>query len=331
MAEEMFVFWVTAGIFAFLVAVLFGSRARRKDRDQIINKRLTSYNNHMVKLSLKDVGQTWLALLIIVPAFALIAYMLLIQQSTINDALLSVRGLNSNAATPDTRIATLTGFYREMNQANQNMFALMTTVFGAWVAAVVAFYFGTKSQAKTQDALEKALSPKEKKLSGMTVQQLLDEYPIAKEVEKVDMQTKIGKVKKIFKDKKDLTNVLVVGDDERPRGLLYSADLRELPNVRDNVREIEDPTYDALMLKERITNITDDFVTHSPWNPTPWNPTTGVKNYAELLLTDNLQIAQSAMQAKADGPKVRGVVLDTQGKVVGIVDYTMISSILQKE
>jgi hypothetical protein len=327
MAEEMFVFWVTAGIFAFLVAVLFGSRARRKHRDQIINKRLTSYNNYMVKPSLKDVGQTWLALLIIVPAFILIAYMLWIQQGTINDALSSVRNLNSNATTPDSRIDTLTGFYREMNQSNQNMFALMTTVFGAWVAAVVAFYFGTKSQAKTQEALEKALSPKEKMLSSMTVQQLLDEYPTAKEVEKVDMQTKIGKIKKIFKDKKDLTNVLVVGDDERPRGLLYSADLPMLPNVGES----EDPTYDALMLKDRITNITDDFVTHNPWNPKPWNPTTGVKNYAELLLTDNLQIAQSAMQAKADGPKVRGVVLDTQGKVVGIVDYTMISSILQKE
>jgi hypothetical protein len=327
MAEEMFVFWVTAGIFAFLVAVLFGSRARRKHRDQIINKHLTSYNNYMVKPSLKDVGQTWLALLIIVPAFILIAYMLWIQQGTINDALSSVRNLNSNATTPDSRIDTLTGFYREMNQSNQNMFALMTTVFGAWVAAVVAFYFGTKSQAKTQEALEKALSPKEKMLSSMTVQQLLDEYPTAKEVEKVDMQTKIGKIKKIFKDKKDLTNVLVVGDDERPRGLLYSADLPMLPNVGES----EDPTYDALMLKDRITNITDDFVTHNPWNPKPWNPTTGVKNYAELLLTDNLQIAQSAMQAKADGPKVRGVVLDTQGKVVGIVDYTMISSILQKE
>ena len=37
------------------------------------------------------------------------------------------------------------------------------------------------------------------------------------------------------------------------------------------------------------------------------------------------------MQAKADGPKVRGIVLDTQGKVVGIVDYTMISAVLQKE
>jgi hypothetical protein len=56
-----------------------------------------------------------------------------------------------------------------------------------------------------------------------------------------------------------------------------------------------------------------------------------VKNYAELSLTDNLQIAQSAMQAKADGPKVRGIVLDTQGNVVGIVDYTMISAVLQKE
>jgi hypothetical protein len=30
MADEMFMYYVTAGIFAFLVAVLFGSRAGRK-------------------------------------------------------------------------------------------------------------------------------------------------------------------------------------------------------------------------------------------------------------------------------------------------------------
>jgi hypothetical protein len=52
---------------------------------------------------------------------------------------------------------------------------------------------------------------------------------------------------------------------------------------------------------------------------------------AELSLSDNLQIAQAAMQTKADGPKVRGVVVDRQGIVVGMVDYTMISAVLQKE
>jgi hypothetical protein len=37
------------------------------------------------------------------------------------------------------------------------------------------------------------------------------------------------------------------------------------------------------------------------------------------------------MQTIADGPKVRGVVVDRQGIVVGIVDYTIISAVLQKE
>jgi CBS domain-containing protein len=276
----------------------------------------------------EGVGQTWLALLIVVPAFILIFYMLSIQQGTISEALSSVRNLGS---LNDSRIDTLTGFYRELYQSNQNMFALMTTVFGAWVGAVVAFYFGAKNLAAAQNSIDKiqqsqgetirkALSPQEK-LSQMTVEQLLNENSTAKNVITVSMQTNVGDVKKKFSDNRDLTNVLVVDVNQKPLGLLYKDDLAKLRNEGETPEAI-----DGRQLGERIENIKDDFVTHRPWNKA-----TGVKNYAELSLADNLQIAQSAMQAKADGPKVRGIVLDTQGKVVGIVDYTMISAVLQKE
>ena len=148
MAEEMFMFAVTAGIFAFLVALLFGIRRRHKKRD--INKHLT-YPNGMGRGLLQGAGQTWLAFLIIGPAFVLISIMLWKYSATINDALSKIPEVTT--ADADT-ISTLTGFYRESNQSNQNMFALMTAVFGAWVGSVVAFYFGTKSLAKTQDSLE---------------------------------------------------------------------------------------------------------------------------------------------------------------------------------
>jgi hypothetical protein len=105
----------------------------------------------------------------------------------------------------------------------------------------------------------------------------------------------------------------VVDGSQKPLGLLYRQDLNNLNNQDERLEDIDEKN-----LEERIKKITEDFVTHRPWN----NKTTGVKNYAELLLTGNLQVAQSAMQAKADGPKVRGVVLDMQGKVKDIVDYT---------
>jgi CBS domain-containing protein len=276
----------------------------------------------------EGVGQTWLALLIVVPAFILIFYMLSIQQATNNEALSSVTNVSSLNG---TQIGELTGFYKEIFQSNQNMFALMTTVFGAWVGAVVAFYFGAKNLAAAQGTLDKiqqtqgeainrALTPQEK-LSSTTVEQLLNENPTAKNVITVTMQTNIGEVRKKFSDNKDLTNLLVVDVNQKPLGLLYKDDLRELQSQSETPEAI-----DGKQLGERIENIKDDFVTHRPWNKA-----TGVKNYAELSLTDNLQIAQSAMQAKADGPKVRGIVLDTQGNVVGIIDYTMISAVLQKE
>jgi hypothetical protein len=276
----------------------------------------------------EGVGLTWLALLIVVPAFILIFYMLSIQQGTNNEALSSARNLTSLNA---TSIDALTDFYRELFQSNQTMFALMTTVFGAWVGAVVAFYFGAKNLAAAQGSLDKiqqsqgeaikrAISPQEK-LSSTTVEQLLNENPTAKDVIKVTIQTNIGDVTKKFADNKDLTNVLVVDANQKPLGLLYKDDLGVLQNAGETPKAIE-----GKPLEERIENIKEDFVTHSPWNKT-----TGVKNYAELSLTDNLQIAQSAMQAKADGPKVRGIVLDMQKNIVGIVDYTMISAVLQKE
>jgi hypothetical protein len=291
------------------------------------NKRDTKGKMWFMRI-FEGVGQTWLALLIVVPAFILIFYMLTIQQATNNEALKFVGTVSSPN---DTRIAALAGFYRELFQSNQNMFALMTTVFGAWVGAVVAFYFGAKNLAAAQgtldkiqqsqgEAITKALSPQEK-LSSTTVEQILNENPTAKNVIKVPIQTNIGEVRKKFTDNKDLTNVLVVDANQKPLGLLYKDDLRELQNQGETPEAI-----DGKQLGERIENIKDDFVTHRPWNKA-----TGVKNYAELSLTDNLQIAQSAMQAKADGPKVRGIVLDTQGNVVGIIDYTMISAVLQKE
>jgi hypothetical protein len=297
---------------------------------------IPSDNNNDTKKRIKastrlfeGVGQTWLALLIVVPAFVLIAYMLTIQHNTINQAINS-----TNNSVNTTRIDQLTNFYREINQSNQTMFALMTTVFGAWVGAVVAFYFGSKSLAKSQESLEraqqlqsdairKALSP-EQKLSSMTVGQLLDENPEAKNVVKVTMQTKIKDVKEKFVHNKDLTNVLVVdANNQKPLGLLYRHDLSQDLKLDIGGQNQKD---DDKQLVDLIEEIKDDFVTHGPWNRV-----TGIKNYAELSLSDNLQIAQAAMQTKADGPKVRGVVVDRQGMVVGIVDYTMISAVLQKE
>jgi hypothetical protein len=276
----------------------------------------------------EGVGQTWLALLIVVPAFILIFYMLFMQQSTITQAVTAV-GMNSADA---TKVTALTNFYRELYQSNQNMFALMTTVFGAWVGAVVAFYFGAKNLQAAQgsinkiqqdqgDAIRKALSPGEK-LSQMTVEQLLNENPTAKNPIAVNMKkSNIGEVKKKFSDNRDLTNVLVVDDNQKPLGLLYLDDLAKLKSG-DETSE----ATDGKPLVERIENIKDDFVTHKSWNKD-----IGIKNYAELSLVDNLQMAQTKMQEVADKPSVRGLVLNMQGMVVGIVDHTMISAVLQKE
>jgi hypothetical protein len=104
-----------------------------------------------------------------------------------------------------------------------------------------------------------SFSPQEK-LSQTTVEQLLNENPTAKNPITVNMKkTNIGEVKKKFSDNRDLTNVLVVDDNQKPLGLLYKDDLLKLKN------EGETPeATDGKQLGERIENIKDDFVTHKP-------------------------------------------------------------------
>jgi len=68
----------------------------------------------------------------------------------------------------------------------------------------------------------------EGKLSQMTVEQLLNENRTAKSVITVNMKTNIRDVKKKFSANRDLTNVLVADDAQKPLGLLYKDELLKL-------------------------------------------------------------------------------------------------------
>lgn len=101
----------------------------------------------------------------------------------------------------------------------------MLSVFGAWVGAVVAFYFGAQSLRKAQDTivtLSKAISA-ENGLSKITVEQLLNENPAARNVATVTLRTNLGEIWKNF-EVKDLMNVVVIDDQRKPLGLVHKND-----------------------------------------------------------------------------------------------------------
>jgi hypothetical protein len=47
-------------------------------------------------------------------------------------------------STNDTMRTNLSNFYKDINASNLNIFSIIFSLFGAWVGAVLAFYFGAQ-------------------------------------------------------------------------------------------------------------------------------------------------------------------------------------------
>lgn len=280
---------------------------------------------------LAGIGQTWLALLIIVPAFILIATMLVVQNDTVS------RGINSfnwevNVSDPE-QVNAVTNFFKEMNSSNQTIFAIMLSVFGAWVGAVVAFYFGTQSLTRSQESLDKAqsfmnksfdraLSAQEGKVEYKTIGDVLADQREKTTAITVKMQNKIKEVNDIFKKDESLTNVLVVDENDKPLGILYAK------NFNDKiVGSITANDFDKPLL-EYIDKIENDWLTEGSWSKTK-----GIKNFATLYEDTTLEAALAQMNEIGQGDnKVRGVVVDkASGKVKGIIDYQVVAGAVVKK
>ena len=54
--------------------------------------------------------------------------------------------------------ANLSNFYKDINASNLNIFSIIFSLFGAWVGAVSAFYFGGQSLERAHDSLNRMLN-----------------------------------------------------------------------------------------------------------------------------------------------------------------------------
>lgn len=246
----------------------------------------------------------WLAVLIIAPAFILIVVMLGIQSATVGSIGSIIERISNTADAP--KIEALNELFDRTERSNQTLFNILLPVFGAWVGVVIAFYFGAEQTKRAQDALEKALSPEEK-LSGIKVEKMLVDTPSAKDIKTISMKQTVKEVNGSFGN---LSNLLAVDDHQKPLGILYKVDFLE--NFKEKLDSVEP-------LGSLVENIKRDFVTKSPWNKD-----TGNKNFATLSLSDNLLSAREKMRAIGDQLAVRGVVVDANGKAIGIVSFDML-------
>jgi len=210
----------------------------------------------------------------------------------------------------------------------QYLFNMILPMLAAWVGAVVAFYFGSENLSKAQEAQEKAqeqlqqtIQSKEDKLATKTVKDLLDELPKAREVKTVTLKNKIKEVKKIF-ESDDLTNVLVIDEQQRPLGVLYKW------NFLEKIKDATPRPNDEDDLNEHIDKIETDFVSRHRWEKDKGN-----KNFATLLLNDSILEAKGKMIGRAGDDdsvlSVRGIIENEEGKVSAIINFSNLTKMLK--
>jgi hypothetical protein len=270
--------------------------------------------------------RVFLAVIIILPAFLLIGYMLNLQYTTNDIATKVIADGNSNSS----RIIAATALYKEIEQSNQNIFAILLSVFGAWVGAVVAYFFGAQTVQKIQDSASQTLKEtqtfhsndlknmgqaisKQDKLSKTTVAELLEKNHDSKYVKKADITVKMVDLTPKFDE---IANVVILRNN-KPIGVLYAADYFKAfdKTYRESSSTLEE------VLKEKVAPKPKDIVTGKQWT------NDGLKNFAELSMTDSLTAASEKMRAISDHPAGRGIVLAESGEPFAVINYEMINAL----
>lgn len=265
---------------------------------------------------LKGKGSFVLALIIITAAFILIGAMLSMEHSLTTSAL-DQMSKNPQIFTNTTHTQNFKDTVEKIQQSNISVFNILLPVFGAWVGAVVAFHFGKENLNKAQETIKTLSRKPEDILKEITIAQLLNDYPTAKNVISFTIKDTIKTLMDEFKVSPQWP-LLIVNDKEqqKPLGMLYRSDLQEAL-LAANLKPDDSKSLEDIIKDEKIG--VKDFITNKKWT------VDRVKNFAELKLNYNLLVAQSLMKSISDHPAVRGVVIENE-RAVAIVDYEMISS-----
>jgi hypothetical protein len=202
----------------------------------------------------------------------------------------------------------------------QNMFdtiLILLNVSGSFSLIAFLLAYNTVDEAEmhllraglSRKWSEKLVLSRDEKLSSIKIEQVIKDYPEAKNVRKVKMSDTMKNLKDAFED---VSNVLVVDNNDKPLGILYKLDIFE----NDEIKEKLDSNTDRL--EDLIEKIEKDFITKGKWSKDK-----GIKNFALLSLSDNLISAKEKMHA-VGGLAVRGVVTEPNGRATAIVTFDLL-------
>lgn len=289
-----------------------------------------------------------LAWFVVISTFILLGILVYISYTINMYTLQSIDKILSSKISNQTNLKDLQELQKSTTDFLLGLFNILLPVLGAWVGTIVAFYFGSKHLEKAHEVIEKSLT--KERLSRITIKELLDKYPEAKNVISANYNDPMDKIIEKLNDPQIKNGPLLILKDDKPFGMFYKLHLvniyeelnkiikqqsesKEIATKEEIKAAIENGKfgltkiipYDLLneAIKEtefnKLTKYIHDFITNKKWTEE------GIKNYAELRYDDTLLEAQRLMRSISDHPAVRGLVIEN-GKVVGIIDHDMISS-----
>jgi hypothetical protein len=259
--------------------------------------------------------QDQISVVLIGGAFVIIAFILAIH--LFNTGGITTTFNNTNA-TNEERI----DFFREINTSNLNLFSIILTLFGAWVGAVLAFYFGSQSIDKAYSSLNQAQESINKlvtngRLTGIKVSQIIAKTPDSMTLLKFKLTDKVNKIVKDAKDK-NYKHVMITDESGlKVLGLLFISDLTKVKTEAELLK-VEEGLQAFIETNEIIDDITK----------TKWGKQ-GVKNFVTVNMDDSLKNVVDKMKELDDSLSVRAVVMEKDAPKA-IVTYDMISKELQK-
>lgn len=227
-------------------------------------------------------SQFQLAIILIIPAFLLIAAMLFLQYGSTANFIEIVKKYDEPPT--DAQTSNIIKIIQEVDKSNQTIFNILLPVFGAWIGAVVAYFFGAAAQKKTQDSIEKIQQNTQEGIKAVmkfgrlepntTIRELINDYvdPKDREIIKCVFEDKIKNVNEEIRKHGNI----VVHENDIPKGILYTGDL----SASDE--ELNDKLGDFIEKKKPV-----DKITGKKWTKN------GVENYAVISYKHTLSEAKT--------------------------------------
>lgn len=274
-----------------------------------------------------------LAIILIIGSIIAILVLISIHMTTVNsnqslykDVFLNVTNLREVNATPEQLFNSFQNFYRETNASNMNLLSILLPVIGAWIGAILAFYYGNKNLEKLSENYDKTVqaiqgsSAENEKLGKIKVKEVLEAFPSYKTVNSGKISESVGpKVKALGK----FSTLLLTDDTSKPLGFLSLNDVsNSSPITRVDLEKETKSFVDFFTQMHNDGRPIIDEITSKEWSDK------GIANYAEISLEDTLQAARDKIKAISEKQSTRGLVLDNNKKILGLITMDLFSKVM---